>query len=170
MLSIPLYDTFLQRQYKDAARETKKIRIAIRFDFQFVTRFFVRKAVKKINIFLLTQVIESKGLLSDIESKKDALLGMDLSETIDSINRIIKLNISLKQILSEFSDHLHSKNYEVNSWDPILEETIDSLYSTLRILKRQNKKTRIETSSLAIESSKCSLTSLQTATYDRRTT
>ncbi len=170
MLSIPLYDTFLQRQYKDATRETKRIRTAIRFDFQFVTRFFIRKAIKKINFFLLTQVIESKGLLSDIESKKDALFGMDLSETIDSINKIIKLNISLKQILTEFSGNPHAKKYEVNSWDSILEETIDSLYSTLRILKRQNKKTRIETSSLALESSKCSLTSLQTATYDRRTT
>jgi len=169
MLSIPLYDTFLQRQYKDAARETKRIRAAIRFDFQFVTRFLLKRAVNKINIFLPTQLIESKGLLSDIESKKDALSGLDLSETIDSVNRIINLNISLKQILSELADHLHPK-FKVNTWDPILEETIDSLYSTLRILKRQNKKTRIETSSLALESSRCSLTSLQTASYDRRTT
>jgi hypothetical protein len=171
MLTIPRYDVFLQRQYKDTARETKKIRIVIRVDFQFITKFFLKRAVRKINVFLLNQLIKSKGLLSDIESRKEALLGKDLSKIIYGINKIIKLDIALKELLSNaFDDHLTSKMPEVNSWDAILEETINSLYSTIRILKRQNRKTTRETSPLAFESSECSLTSLETASYDRGTT
>ncbi len=172
MLSIPQYDTFLQREYEAAVRETKKITFVIRIGLQFITKFFVKRAVRKINAFLVNQVVTSKGMFSDIESRSESLLGKDLSEIISSVDKMIKINITLKELLTNstsFEDLLQEMP-EVSSWNSLLEETIVDLYSTLRILKRQNLKTTIETSPLALESSKRSLTSLQTATYDRRAT
>lgn len=170
MLSIPQYDSLLHHQYNDVENKARKIRIFISADFHFIKRFFVKKGVRKINNFLSSHLLKSKGILSDIESRTSDLKDKDLSHMIKGIDGIIKLEIKLKEsVRGSFEKMIHDCP-EIENWEPILEETINNLYSTLRILKRQNKKTAIDTSPLAVESSKRSLTSLQTATYDRRPT
>lgn len=170
MLSIPQYDSFIQRQYQDVERETKQIKIVIRLDFKFITRFFVKRAIRKINEFLPSQLLKAKGVLADLESREQQLKGRDLGYMIQNMERIIDLNIMVHSLITEDLENFSKELPDAKTWGGILEETIEILYCTLRILKRQTKKANIETSDLALESSKRSLTSLERASYDRRTT
>jgi hypothetical protein len=169
MLSILQYDQVIQRQYHDAERRRKDFRIVIHLDLQFFTRFFVSRAVRRIDQWLPSFLIRAKGLLSDLQSRDSELAGQNLKPVIDHLERLINLNILLKEKLTLVEEDAIIYP-EISAWSNILTETIETLYSTLRLAKRYNGRTPRETSDLAVESSKRSLSSLETTSYVRRAT
>ena len=170
MIYLQQYDALLKHQSDALIKGTRKITGIFGRGWRLIADFFVKKTVLTINELLISQMMQSKGFLADIEKRTTELKDQDLHVIIGGVDAIIKLNITLKETIDHTFTDWTEKIKDVQTWDPILEETIENYYSVLRILKRQHLKASIETSSLAIESSKCSLTSLQTATYDRRTT
>jgi len=170
MLLVQQYDALLQEQYQDVKRKARQIGRFLKPDFKFLVLFFVKSAAKKVNFFLLAQAVNSKGLLADIQKNAAELDNSDLSGIIDIFDHLIKINVKLKETVADTCKGLEHKIPEIASWEPILAETIENLYAILRILKRHNHRTPIGTSSLAVELAKSSLTSLETTTYDRRTT
>jgi hypothetical protein len=170
MLLVQQYDALLRQQYHDASRRARKISRFFKPDFQYVYTFFLGRPVKKANISLIGQLMSSKGLLADVEKKAVDLNEVDLKDIIGMIDHIIKINITLRETVSERLKTLGQKFPDISSWDSILEETIDNFYAVLRILKRHHHTTPITTSTLAKDSSKCSLTSLEMVSYDHRTT
>jgi len=170
MLSIPQYHSVIQRQYQDAERKSKQVSFVVRFDIPFITRYFVKRAIRKINIFLPSQLLKAKGILADLESKENQLKGRDFSEIIDDMNGIIDLNVKMHHVITSDFKEISKEIPDFITWGSILEETIEIHYNILRLLKRQTKKNSIETTPMAVDSSKRSLTSLERAAYDRRTT
>jgi len=169
MLTIPQYDNLIQNQYQDAEKRTKDFRIVIHFDFQFFTRYFVARAIRRIDATLPTYLIKAKGLLADLQSREAELSGSNLRAFIDHLDRFINLLVYLREKLPSIED-TSSAFPEIDNWKGILTETIETLYATMRLAKRYNLKTPRPVSDLAIESSKRSLSSLQRTSYVRRAT
>jgi hypothetical protein len=141
----------------------------IHFDFQSIARFFVNRAVHRIDEALPSYLIKAKGLLSDLQSKEEQLRGRNLTDIIGHLERLINLYIFLKETISSIAEGA-SIFPEIKNWAPILTETIEMLYATLRLAKRYNLKTSHPASDLAVESSKRSLSSLERTSYVRRAT
>ncbi len=169
MLTIPQYDQIIQRQYRDAERRSWDFRLVIRLDFQFFTRFFIGAAVRRINRALPSFLIKAKGLPSDLQSREAELTGGNLKDTIGNLEQLINIHIFLNEELVLVKEDAIIYP-EINTWSNIMTETIETLYATLRLAKRYNGRTPRETSDLAVESSKRSLTSLETTSYARRAT
>lgn len=169
MLSITQYDYFLERQYYDVENKARKISIFLSPKFIF-KRFFVKRAIRKTTNFMSKQLFQMKGLLSDLENRAETLKGKDLSNLVKDVERLIAVVIKLKGDVDEALPRLVKGMPETAVWETLLSESIDTLYATIRLLKRLNHKTPKDTSPLARESSKRSLTSLERVFYDRRTT
>src|ERR1700719_1015607 len=161
MLTISQYDHLIQQQYETTERQTNDVRKAIRLDFHFFTGYLIRRVIKKLDSFLPTQLIHAKGLYAAFQSRETELKGTDLRANIEHIEKLIRLNIMLKDLFSKLAKDSEISQ-KASNWESLLDETIDSLYDTVRLLKRNTHKTTKESSELAVESSKRSLSSLET--------
>jgi hypothetical protein len=170
MLFALQYQAVLEQESRDVEKKTRRISKIFVPDFSFFKLFFAKTVARKIHPFLLTQSLKTKGLLAEIEKNSAELANRDLSVAIQPFEQIIQLNIKLKEVIARVPATVKARIPECASWDPILEETIDNLYSILRILKRHHRITPIETSSLARESANTSLHSLETIIHGRRAT
>jgi len=81
-------------------------------------------------------------------------------KAVDQLNKSIKLKAELES----------SNNPQLKEADAVLTETIEHYYTSLRILKRHNKRESIPTSPITIDSCRHSLNTLQTVINGRRTT
>jgi hypothetical protein len=169
MLTISQYDHIIQDQYEDAERRSRDFRLVIRLDVQFFTRFFIGAAVRRIDQALPSFLIKAKGLLSDLQDREAELTGNNLKDTISHLERLINVHIFLNEKLALVEEDA-SIYPEIKTWSNITTETIETLYATLRLAKRYNGRAPRETSDLAVESSKRSLSSLETTSYGRRAT
>jgi hypothetical protein len=170
MLFGQTYGDLLEQQSGELERKTRRIGMLLQPDLSFAKLFFARNAAKKLHLFLLNQSLNAKGLLAVVEKNSTELSDKNHTDSIRRFEQIIKLNIKLKGVVARITGALESQIPEYSSWEPILEETIENLYSVLRILKRHHRLTPHETSDLARESANTSLNSLETIIHGRRAT
>jgi len=165
------YNTVIKHQYDDVNKSRKKIAFYFHNLFTNWLHYFVKRGLKKVNNILLSQLLSSKGLLSDIKEKAPQLQGQNLTKVIDWVDSLIKVNVSFKTEIEKIILEDDGNDFpEMLTANSALEETIETLYNILRILKKCNGKTTVETSEEAINSAKHSLHSLQTVLHGRRTT
>ena len=155
------YNTILKHQFHDVN--------ASRTSFRFITwlkviQFVKKKIVVSLNKNLSSQLIQSRGLVSEFTDRLKESDNIDLSYPIELIEDLIGINISLK---TEFEK---SNDPDLKRADEILTETIEHYYASLRILKRHNQRNSIPTSQIATDSCRHSLNTLQTVINGRRTT
>ena len=113
------------------------------------------KHIEQLHSALSSQLIRSRGFVSEFT---DRIKGdeIDLSYPIELIQNLIDINIKLKTEIE------NSNDVKLKQADAILAEVIENYYTSLRMLKRHNKRNNIPTSQMAIESCKHSLNTLQT--------
>ena len=118
--------------------------------------------IKRKTPYILGQVEKLKKIYSGIEALADHLKDTNLDHITERLNRFIAIEVQIMETTRKVLSH-HAEIPETAAWLTALEDKINQLYAILRLLKRLNCKTLIETSWLAIESSRCSLMSLQAA-------
>ena len=155
------YNTILKHQRVDVDKNRKLIYF---FPASHVFHLIRSWIINRLNSTLSNQLIFAKGLVSDLKDRVNELGGKDLNIGIDHLNDLIKVNILLKDSIEK------SNNQALQNADILLSDTIENYYTALRILKRKNNRSSIETSQLAKESCRHSLNSLQTVINGRRTT
>lgn len=129
-----------------------------------VFQFFKKKAVDQLNKTLSSQLIHSRGFVSEFTDRFKDGTQIDLSYPITLFQDLININIKLKSEIEKSNDP------QLKEADEILAETIEHYYTSLRLLKRHNKRDSIPTSQMAIDSCRHSLNTLQTVINGRRTT
>lgn len=155
------YNTIIKHQYLDVDASRKSFH---RLTWLSLIQFFKRKAVGQLNKTLSSQLIQSRGFVSEFTDRFKGEVEIDLSYPIELIQDLIDINIKLKTELEK------SNNPDLKETDAILAETIEHYYTSLRLLKRHNKRNNIPTSQMAIDSCRHSLNTLQTISDGRRTT
>lgn len=155
------YNTIIKHQYQDVDASRKNFR---RLSWLKIFQFFKKKAIDQLNKTLSSQLIYSRGFVAEFTERFKDEEQIDLSYPIDLFQELININITLKAELEKSND------YNLRETDAILTETIDHYYTSLRILKRHNKRNNIPTSQMAIDSCRHSLNTLQTVINGRRTT
>jgi hypothetical protein len=123
-----------------------------------------RKNIEQLHNALSSQLIRSRGFVSEFTNRFNGEIEVDLNCPIELIQDLIDINIKLKTELENYSD------VKLKGVDAILSETIEHYYTSLRILKKHNKRNNIPTSQMAIDSCRHSLNTLQTIIDGRRTT
>jgi hypothetical protein len=172
------YNTTVEHQFGDVNKSRKKINFffnnsldSVRKWFKGITRGFINKSISNINTRLTSQLLNSKGILSDLQGRVKSPSGEDFTALIKRMDDLIILHISFKEEVERIIDADKKIQFpDILVTNALLEETIEVQYDILRLLKRYNQKSSIETSSLASESNERSLISLETATNERRTT
>jgi hypothetical protein len=123
-----------------------------------------RKNIEQLHNALSSQLIRSRGFVSEFTNRFNGEIEVDLNCPIELIQDLIDINIKLKTELENYSD------VKLKGVDAILSETIEHYYTSLRILKKHNKRNNIPTSQMAIDSCRHSLNTLHTIIDGRRTT
>jgi hypothetical protein len=155
------YNTIIKHQYLDVDASRKNFR---RLTWLNLFQFVKKKAITQLNETLSSQLIHSRGFVSEFTDRFKEEVQIDLSYPIELFQDLININIKLKEELEKSNDH------QLRETDAILAETIEHYYTSLRILKRHNKRDNIPTSQMAIDSCRHSLNTLQTVINGRRTT
>ena len=117
-----------------------------------------------LNKTLTSQLIYSRGFVSEFTDRLKDGTQIDLSYPITLFQDLININIKLKAELERSNDS------QLKEADAILTESIEHYYTSLRILKRHNKRESLPTSQVAIDSCRHSLNNLQNVINGRRTT
>jgi hypothetical protein len=155
------YNAIIKHQYRDVEASRKNFRrLALLNLFQ----FFKKKAIGQLNKTLSSQLIHSRGFVSEFTDRLKDGTQIDLSYPITLFQDLININIKLKAELERSNDP------QLKEADAILIETIEHYYTSLRILKRHNKRESLPTSQVAIDSCRHSLNILQNVINGRRTT
>jgi hypothetical protein len=155
------YNTIIKHQYEVVTASRKNFHRLTRFN---IFNLLKRKLITRLNDGLSNQLIHARGLVSEFTDRFKEVEEIDLNFLIELIDKLIKLNISLK---SEFEN---SNDPDLKKANDILTETIEHYYTSLRILKRHNKRESIPTSQMAIDSCRHSLNTLQAVINSRRST
>lgn len=172
------YNSTFRHQIEDVNKSRRKINFFFNKPLTIIGQWMktllknlTQKAIIKINLRLTSQLLSSKGLLADLQSKADYFQGKDLSAFINQVDNLILQHISFNDDIEKIIEADNQELFpEIKTTDSLLKETIEVQYDILRILKRFHKKSTKETSDLAIESSRRSLISLETIVNGRRTT
>src|SRR5262245_8733407 len=117
--------------------------------------------IDQLNNSLGYHLIVAKELAVEITDRFSNGVQIDLTCAITLVQNLINTNIQLKAVLEKLSDNQKET-------DAILSEIIDHYYTSLRILKRHNKRDNIPTSEIAIASCKHSSGTLQAVINTRR--
>jgi hypothetical protein len=155
------YNTIIKHQYLDVDASRRNFH---RLTWLNLFQFFKKKAISQLNKTLGSQLIHSRGFVSEFTERFKGEVLLDLSYPIELIQDLIDINIKLKAELEKSND------VTLKEADAILAETIDHYYTSLRLLKKHNKRDNIPTSQMAKDSCRHSLNTLQTAIDGRRTT
>jgi hypothetical protein len=155
------YNTIIKHQYQDVDTSRKNFR---RLTWLNLFQFVKKKAIDQLNKTLSSQLIHSRGFVSEFTDRFKDGTPIDLSYPIELLQDLLNINIKLKAELEKSNDP------QLEESDVILTETIEHYYTSLRVLKRHNKRENIPTSQMAIDSCRHSLNTLQTITNGRRTT
>ena len=133
---------------------------------------FIKKKLVTVNAIQTSDLLYSKGMLVDLEKKQAQLQGQNLSKLIGHIDKLLNQNILFNDVMEKLikEEDVSNRFEELRSIISVTRESIEVQYDILRFLKKNNKKNPIETSPLASESNGRSLNSLETASYERRTT
>jgi len=165
------YNTVIFHQFQDVERSKKRLSFIDTPLGKWINSIFSLDTIfSGINRATTSQLLKVKGLLSELKENYSELHNQDLSRAINQINDLLNDNISflfrVETILKgdssdEFQKLIISKE--------VLAETIETLYSTIRLLKRANqKKPMMETSQMAIDSSKKSVDTLAKVVYGNK--
>ncbi len=167
------YHTTVRHQLEDVYKCRRKIKPF--FNKNWVRQWLdtliqrsIDKAIAQVNERLTTQLFNSKGILVDLQAKADEFQEKDFSTLIHQVGGLIKQNVIFIheiEIITEADKRGQFPN--LNSTDSLLNRIIEVQYDILRIIKRYNKKSSQETSDLAKECSKRSISSLKTIIKDR---
>ena len=155
------YNTIIKHQYLDVEASRKIFHRLTRLN---LFQVFKKKAIAQLNKTLSSQLIHSRGFVSEFTDRFKDGTQIDLSYPIKLFQDLLNINIKLKAELEK------SNNPKLIEVDAILTETIEHYYTSLRILKRHNKRESIPTSQMATDSCRHSLNTLQTVINGRRTT
>jgi hypothetical protein len=155
------YNTIIKHQFQDVDASRKNFH---RLSWLNLFHYFKKKAIDQLNKTLSSQLIHSRGFVSEFNDRFKEGTQIDLSYPIELFQDLININIKLKAEIEKSNDP------QLKEADEILAETIDHYYTSLRILKRHNKRESIPTSQIAIDSCRHSLNTLQNVTNGRRTT
>lgn len=163
------YNTALCNQYDFVASNGKKLNRYGNIANGFWAPFYpLHHALKKMKGQFIQQLIYSKGMLSQVSEHIEDIRNKDTSELIDIIEQLINKNIELhskaEEIVNEDTDNRFPEFHIITS---VLLETIENFYSTLRIIKRVNRKTPIERTTLAESSVSISAKTLEKIFYER---
>lgn len=165
------YNYQLLHQYNDVNKAKRKFDTFFHSFLPSIVDNLLKRLTNKITNTLVEQLLKSRGLLAIVQDKVKDVENVQLDEPISLINKLIKVNADLKTRIEEIAQSDNENRFpQIHIANEVLEETIDNLYDTLRFLKKRNIKPNIEQSNLALESSKRSLSSLQTVLHGRRST
>lgn len=155
------YNSAIQDQSEDIKRSQKKLDFFHTPFGKWFTPLFLDSIITKLTKLSTTRLLQSKGVLSEIRDNSHKLVDKDLSKVIRSTNDLLNLNITLHSMVIEvIGENKENEFQKLSILQEIIEETIETLYSINRVLKRSNLKTHSETSQLAIDSSRKSLDTL----------
>jgi hypothetical protein len=134
----------------------------VRFGRLYFQLYFLRKKhLKKTNQRSVSCLLQAKGFLATLESQKDSLKDQDLGKPIAELEEIISDFAELRDdTVNGFRKIRPAKLSQLDFALSNFDQTIETFYATLRLLKRLNKKQSIETSDLATGLSRHSLQSL----------
>lgn len=105
-------------------------------------------------------------MLADLAKNELKLYDKDLSEPIALINELLTLNVKLHADISALLENDKSGRFQLLTISrDVLDEVIDTLYAVSRKLKKANHKVPSETSQLAIDSSRKSISTLEKIMY-----
>jgi len=155
------YNTIIKHQYQDVDASRKNFH---RLTWLNLFQFFKKKAIDQLNKTLSSQLIHSRGFVSEFSDRFKEGTQIDLSYPIELFQDLLNINIKLKAELEKSNDP------RLKEADSILTETIEHYYMSLRILKRHNKRENIPTTQMATDSCRHSLNTLQTVINGRRIT
>jgi len=120
------YNTIIKHQYHDVDVSRKNYR---RFTWLNLFQFFKKKAIDQLNNTLSSQLIHSRGFVSEFTDRFKDGAPIDLSYPIELFQDLLNINIKLKAELEKSNDP------QLKETDNILTETIEHYYTSLRILK-----------------------------------
>jgi hypothetical protein len=155
------YNNIIKHLYNDVYASRKNFR---RLTWLHLFQFLKKKAIDQLNKSLSAQLIHSRGFVSEFNDRFKDEAQIDLSYPIKLFQDLLNINIKLKAELESSNDP------QLQEADTILTETIEHYYTSLRILKRLNKRESIPTSQMATDSCRHSLNTLQAVINCRRTT
>ena len=169
------YNITATNQYGVVSSNRKKIKLFFGRIFSFSLSTFLTSSIKKgltaIHELQTSALHLSKEMLADLAKEEAKLQGQDHSKLIKVIGRVLKQNVLLNAEIENLIKEDDTNRFEeLRSISSVTMESIEVQYDILNLLKKNNKKTPIETSPLALESNNRSLNSQETAAYERRTT
>ncbi len=169
MLTTLDYTSVIRDQYYCAVRGKKNLDFFSSGIGKVVSTFLSPKFIlRKVTSILTTQLVSSRGLLITAQENCLAIKDKDLSKPIKGVNRLLEINILIKSLLDDIlATDLSTKYPELYLSREVVVETIENLYSIVRILKKANLKTPKETSELAKDLSGRSVNSLEKTLYGR---
>ena len=162
------YNTVISYQFQDVERSKKKLSFVHTPFGKWINSFFSFDAiVSGVNRVTTSQLLKAKGLLSELKEHYSDVSDKDLSNAISNINELLNLNITFHAIVEEILEDNSDNNFQrLTISKEVLTETIEILYSIIRLLKRANhKKPMMETSQMAIDSSNRSVDTLAKIVY-----
>jgi len=112
------------------------------------------------NTIFIPQLLITKGLLADLQSRYDETDSAEVSKVIPLIDDLIALTAKLHTKINCLSNK-NPEAQELLLTDSVLTETLENLYDILRILKRANVKKPALNNQLGKAASDISLYSLQ---------
>ena len=162
-LNSPSLNSILQEEINSLKR-TRNWVVSVLYTIPLVYKtIWLNHSLKKLNTRILSFLLTIKGLQSEAVSKIDTTKKYEFKDVVIKLNEILNYNIKLKESFSKFE--LVAKGYSSYPYfkkiNNNLSEIIESLYDTILILKKANKRQSIETSDLAQSISKKSFLSLQ---------
>lgn len=166
MLAID-YNTVILNQSHDIRRSKQKLGFVHSSFGKWVSSLLPLDAILGgINRVTTIQLMQCKGIHAEIRENYQGLQGRDLTKVIGSINHLLNLSITLHAIVIEvLNDDKENEFQKLNISKEVLEETIETLYAINRLFKKSNLKKPLETSQLAIDSSKKSVDTLGKVIY-----
>jgi hypothetical protein len=123
--------------------------------------------LKRVNGLFILQLFYSRGLLAEITEDLDEIKSQDSSTLIFLIELLINKNIEIQSSTEDIiKKDTENKYPECKIINAVLIQTLENLYSTLRILKRVNLKTPIERTELAETAAAHSAKTLEKLFYE----
>lgn len=128
--------------------------------------FLLKNRFKKIVLKASQQLLSAKGMNIQLHQEYDHLENQQTSHLIESYNTLLRSTIEVLGDLESLSSEMGKWRFkEIGFIIEIVKETIESYYDSIRLLKRKNLITPIETTQLAKDIALISTHSLQKTTY-----